>query len=124
MVITVKRDSLVSEKAAVLRLTTCLNRELGLTPSATQIYLHGNVLSVHLRHALTPMARMIARKDAGEEIVQGVYDVLLADCRERLELLALAATGQAVRQIRVAVDADAEAVVVEFILREGGGSHA
>lgn len=119
-----KRDSFVSEKASVLRLSACLNRELGLTPSATQICLHENVLSVHLRHALTPMARMIACKDAGEEIVQGVYDVLLADCRAQLEHLAAEATGQAVRQIRVAVDTHAETVVVEFLLYEGGDRHA
>lgn len=122
--IIVKRDSLVSEKASVLQLSACLCRELGLTPSATQISLHGNVLSVHLRHALTPMARMIAHKDAGEEIVQGVYDVLLADCRAQLAALASEATGQAVHQIRVAVDTHAETVVVEFLLREEGGRHA
>lgn len=99
------------------QMSRCLHHELGLTPTVTEVTLCGSVLSVCLMHALTPMARMITQKEAGAQIVQDVYDALLAECREQLGCLALQITGRSVRQIRVRVNVSPEAVMVEFVLQ-------
>jgi len=112
----VKRDCHVRNGAAIAPLSRCLRRALGVTPAATQVALRGDVLSVRLTHALTPMARLIGGKEAGAEIVEGAYEALLADCRAQISRLAAQVAGLPVQSIRIAVDAPAEAVVIEFIL--------
>ncbi len=119
-----EHDCRVMEDAAMERLSHCLNRALGLAPAATQVFLRKGVLVARLTQALTPMTRMIISREAGAQIVQGAYDALLADCREPLARLAAQVAGRAVHQIRIAVDAPAETVVIEFLLQSEGGANA
>ncbi len=112
----VTRDCHVSDAEAIAPLSRCLRRALGLTFGDSQTALHGGVLSVRLTHALTPMARLIAHKEAGAEIVEGAYEALLADCCAQISRLASQVAGLPVRRIRIAVDAPAEAVIIEFVL--------
>jgi len=105
------------EQSAASPLGCFLHREFGLTPTAVHVDLRGNILSVHLAHALAPMAHVVAHEYAGAEIVQGVYDVLLADCRERFGQMAAGIMGVPIRHIRIVVDAPNENVTIEFLLQ-------
>lgn len=101
------------EQSAASQLGCFLHREFGLTPTAVHVDLRGNMLSVHL----APMAHVVAHEYAGTDIVQGIYDVLLADCRERFGQVAAGIMGVPIRHIRIVVDAPTENVTIEFLLQ-------
>lgn len=106
-----------ARQSASAQMSGFLRRELGLTPLAVHADLQGDLLSLHLVHALAPMAQMVVREQAGTQIVQGVYDVLLAGCRARFAALASELAGCPVQQIRIAVDGLRETVTIEFLLQ-------
>ena len=94
-----------------------LEREFGLLPHAVYADLHGDLLCLHLSHALAPMAQMVVQERAGTQIVQGVYDVLLAGCHEQFAAMASAMVGLPVRHVGIAVDGPRDMVTIEFLLQ-------
>ena len=98
------------------KISLILRREIGLPPCEAEAKMGGGVLSVRLFQALTPMARLIVRTEGGGPVVQGAYQILLDDCRERLHATVARIVGLPVRRSGIEVDAASEDVRVWFEL--------
>lgn len=104
------------EPEAASKTAAFLRREFGLSPGDAEAEQHGEVLTICLPHALSPLGRVLARTPEGVEALETVYALLHEIHRASLEALVSRITGVKAKESRVELDCRTGDVRVSFCL--------
>lgn len=104
------------ELEAASKTAAFLRREFGLSPNDAEAEMHGEVLTICLPHALSPLGRVLARTPEGVEALETVYALLHETHQASLEALVSRITGMEARASRVELDCRTGDVRVSFCL--------
>ncbi len=81
-----------------------LRSEMGIQSSAAHAEWMGDVLTVTLTEALTPIGQVAALTDGGDDLLETAYDTLYSMHQSQLHTLVAQAVGQSVRSSEMSVD--------------------
>lgn len=104
------------EREAAFKLAALMQREFGLSPGNAEAELRGDVLTVCLPNALSPLGRILARTPEGVEALETVYAILHEVHHAPLEALISRIAGMEASQSRVEMDCHSGDVRVRFRL--------
>jgi len=93
-----------------------LRREFGLSPDDAEGEMHGEVLTICLPRALSPLGRVLARTPEGVEALETVYALLHEAHQRSLEAQISRIAGMKAGQSRVELDCRSGDVRVRFRL--------
>lgn len=106
------------ELEAASKTAAFLRREFGLCPCDAEAELNGEVLTICLTHALSPLGRVLARTPEGVEALNTVYTLLHEANQVSLETLVSRIARMKAGQSRVELDCQSGDVWVRFHLSE------
>lgn len=91
-----------------------LRSEMGLQSSAALAEWSGDVLTVTLAEALTPIGQAAALTAGGDELLETAYDTLYSVQQSRLHALLSGVIGQRVQHSELTVDSGTGSFILTF----------
>ncbi len=104
------------EPEAASKTAAFLRREFGLSPNDAEAERRGEVLTICLTHALSPLGLVLARTPEGIEALETVYALLHEVHHAPLEALISRVAGMNAGQSRIELDCRSGSVLVRFRL--------
>ncbi|MEO7717175.1 MAG: Na-translocating system protein MpsC family protein [Capsulimonas sp.] len=105
------------EFEAAFRLSLFLQREFGLSPGGAHADLDGDVLTVQMMNALTPIGLVVSQSPDGAAALKGVYTILYEINRNKMERLISRIAGVPVDDSQMQIDVENAGVLICFHLR-------